>query len=137
MAGGMDATLATAVLAAIGKNSATATIGTLTWTGPQHLRLMTANGSDTADGTEQTTSGGYTAGGSAMTMGAASSQSITNSASVSWTSFPSATLTGGEHWDTSGTPQRATWAPWSGGNITVGSGNTFTVASSGWTEGLT
>lgn len=137
MAGGMDATLATAVLAAMGINSSTATIGTKTWTGPQHLRLMTANGSDTSNGTELATSGGYTAGGQSMTMGTAASQSITNSASVSWTSMPSTTLTGGEHWDTSGTPQRGTWAPWTGGNIVIGSGNTFTVASSGWTEGLT
>lgn len=136
MAGGIDQTLATAILAALGINSSTATVGSKTITGPIHMRLMTANGSDSSNGTELSTSGGYTAGGAAVGMGTASAGSISSNAAVSWTSMPSATLTGMEEWDTSGTPQRLFWAPWTAGSITVASGNTFTVASGSLTNTL-
>lgn len=136
-AGGIDQTLATATLAALAINSSTATIGTRTVTGPQHLRLMTANGSDSSAGTELGTSGGYTAGGSSISFGAASAGSVTNSGgATSWTNMPSTTLTGCEEWDTSGTPLRNFWAPWSSGSIVVASGNTFTVSSSALTNTL-
>lgn len=49
-AGGMDQTRATAVLAAYAINSSTSTVGSETITGPMHMRLMTANGSDSANG---------------------------------------------------------------------------------------
>ena len=52
MAGGIDQTMATAILAALAKNSSTATLGTVTITGPINMRLMTANGSDSSAGTE-------------------------------------------------------------------------------------
>lgn len=136
MAGGIDQTRATAILAAFAINSGTATVGTMTITGPTHMRLMTANGSDSSNGTELSTSGGYTAGGSALTMGTASAGSVSSTASVSWTNMPSTTLTGMEQWDTSGTPLRLFWGPWTGGNITVASGNTFTVASGNLTDSL-
>lgn len=136
-AGGIDQTLATAVLAALAINSSTATIGTRTVTGPQHLRLMTTNGSDSSAGTELGTSGGYTAGGASISFGSASAGSVTNSGgATSWTNMPSCTLTGPEEWDTSGTPLRNFWAPWSAGSIVVASGNTFTVASSALTNTL-
>jgi hypothetical protein len=45
--------MATAILAAMNKNSSTATLGTLTITGPINMRLMTANGSDSSLGTAQ------------------------------------------------------------------------------------
>lgn len=136
MAGGIDQTLANAILDALGPNSGTTTVGTKTITGPTHMRLMTANGSDTASGTELATSGGYTAGGSALAFAAAASGSKATNASVSWTSMPSTTLTGMEEWDTSATPLRLFWGPWSGGNIVVASGNTFTVASAGLSNAL-
>jgi hypothetical protein len=135
MAGGIDQTLATAILVNLSPNSGTGT--TVTITGPIKARLMTANGSDTAAGTELATSGGYTAGGSALSMGTASAGSVTNSgAATSWTSMPATTLTGVEQWTSDGTPKRTFWAPWSGGNISVASGNTFTISSSGLTDSL-
>lgn len=90
-----------------------------------------------ANGTELGTSGGYTAGGSALSFAAAASASVTTNASVSWTNMPGATLTGMEEWDTGGTPKRTFWAPWSGGSIVVGATNTFTVASGSLTNTLT
>ncbi len=98
---------------------------------------MTANGSDTAAGTELGTSGGYTAGGLAMTLTTPSGATFNNSVAVSWSSMPSSTLTGCEQWDSSVTPLRSFWGPWSGGNITVGAGNTFTVpATTGYVPSL-
>ena len=137
MAGGIDQTMATAILAALGPNSGTKTIGTVTITGPVKARLMTVNGTDSSAGTELATSGGYTAGGSALSMGTAATGSITNSGgATSWTNMPATTLTGMEEWDSSATPLREFWAPWSGGNISVASGNTFTISSSGLTNSL-
>lgn len=136
MAGGIDSTLGTAILAALAINTGTATVGTKTITGPLHMRLMTANGSDTANGTELATSGGYTAGGSALSFGTAASLSVATNAAVSWTNMPSTTLTGMEEWDTSATPLRLFWAPWTVGSIVVASGNTFTVASGSLTNSL-
>lgn len=135
-AGGMDQTLATAILAALAINSGTATVGTKTITGPMHMRLFTVNGTDSATGTELTTSGGYTAGGSALSFAAASAGAVSTNAGVSWTSMPSTTLTGEEQWDTSATPIRQFWAPWTAGSIVVASGNTFTVASASLTNSL-
>lgn len=134
--GGIDQTMATAILAALSPNSGTKTIGTVTITGPIKMRLMTATGTDSSAGTELGTSGGYTAGGSSLTMGTAATGSITTTASVSWTSFPSATLTAMEQWDSSATPLRSFWGPWSSGSIVVASGNTFTVATGNLTDTL-
>jgi hypothetical protein len=135
-AGGIDQTMATGILAALSPNSGTKTIGAITITGPIKMRLMTANGSDTAAGTELSTSGGYTAGGSALSMATAASGAVSTNSAVSWTNMPSTTLTGMEQWDSSGTPLRSFWGPWSGGNISVASGNTFTVASGNLTDSL-
>jgi hypothetical protein len=134
MAGGIDQTLATSILANLSPNSGAGT--TVTITGPIKMRLMTANGSDTAAGTEQGTSGGYTAGGASVSMGTAASGSVASNGAVSWTSMPTCTLTGMEQWTSDGTPKRTFWAPWSGGNISVASGNTFTVASGSLTDSL-
>lgn len=136
MAGGMDQTRATAIMAAYTKNSSTATVGTETITGPHSLRVMTANGSDTSAGTEQGTSSGYTAGGTAMTFGTAAAGSNTTTAITSWTNFPSCTSTGAEQWDASATKLRIFWAPWSGGSIVIAATNTFAVAIGGWTPSL-
>ena len=136
MAGGIDQTRATHILAALGINTGTATVGVDTITGPIHMRLFTVNGTDAATGTELATSGGYTAGGASVGMGTAASASIASNAAVSWTSMPSTTLTGMEEWDSSATPLRLFWAPWTAGTIVVASGNTFTVASGSLTNSL-
>ena len=139
MAGGIDQTMATALLAGLSINSSTCVLPapiSKTITGPIKMRLFTANGSDASTGTELGTSGGYTAGGSALSFAAASAGAVATNAAVSWTNMPSTTLTGMEEWDSSGTPLRLFWAPWSAGNIVVAAGNTFTVASGSLTNSL-
>lgn len=74
-----------------------------------HLRLMTAQGSNTSNGTEATSGNcpGYTAGGVAITFGANSSGVSTSSNSQSWTASGAwSTITSVEIWDTAGTPLR-------------------------------
>lgn len=135
MAGGIDQALANSLLDALCPNTGAGSFPTVT--GPIKMRLMTANGSDSAAGTELGTSGGYTAGGSSITSwSSAASGSKATSAAVSWTNMPATTLTGMEEWTSDGTPKRTFWGPWSGGNISVASGNTFTVASAGLTNSL-
>lgn len=135
MAGGIDQTLANSLLDYLLPN--TGTVAAPTVTGPIKVRLMTANGSDTAAGTELATSGGYTAGGAAVTSwSSAAAGSKASSAAVSWTSMPSSTLTGVEEWSSDGTPKRVFWGPWSGGNITVAAGNTLTIPSTSLSNSL-
>jgi hypothetical protein len=74
-----------------------------------HLRLMTAIGSNTSNGTEATSGNcpGYTAGGTAITFGANSSGSSASSSAPSWTATGSwSTITSIEIWDTAGTALR-------------------------------
>jgi len=95
-------------------------------TQPLHLRLLTANGSNTSNGTELSATG-YTAGGASMgspAFGASSSGVSASGADVSWTAGATwSTITGVEIWDTAGTPVRLLQ-----GSITsitgVGSGDT-------------
>src|SRR5438270_11030575 len=135
MAGGIDQTLANSLLDALNPNSGAGSFPTIT--GPIKVRLMTANGSDTAAGTEQATSAGYTAGGTSVsTWAAAGSGSKATSAVVSWTNVPSMTTTGMEQWTSDATPKRTFWGPWSGGNLVVGAGNTFTIASGSLSDAL-
>jgi hypothetical protein len=98
-------------------------------TTPLKLRLMTANGSDAAAGTELGTSGGYTAGGATVVFGtAASAGSIATTADVTWTNMPATTIVGVEVWDTAGTPLRLAYGPLSASK-TTNSGDTFTVTT--------
>jgi hypothetical protein len=75
---------------------------------PIKQRLMTANGSATANGTELTTGGGYTAAvGQTCTWGSATSPGTSaNTAAVTYTNMPAATIVGIEEWDSTGTPVR-------------------------------
>jgi hypothetical protein len=41
-----------------------------------------------------------------------------------------------EEWSSDGTPKRTVWAPWTGGSIVVGAGNTFSVASASLVNAL-
>jgi len=104
-------------------------------TTPLKLRLMTANGSDSAAGTELGTSGGYTAGGATITFGSASSGQISNSADVSWTNMPATTIVGVEIWDTAGTPVRLAYGALSA-NKTTNAGDTFTITAGSLTMSL-
>jgi hypothetical protein len=79
-------------------------------TPPFHLRLMTAQGSNTSNGTEYTTVNGYTAGGSSLGTtfcAAPSAATQSNSNAVTWTATGTwSTITAIEVWDTAGTPLR-------------------------------
>ncbi len=90
------------VAASLGKATYTAT------TAPIMGRLMTANGTATTNGTEVTNSGGSTYAsqdvGAAITSVAA--LPVTNSAAITWTNLPTATVVGLELWDNAGTPKR-------------------------------
>lgn len=82
-----------------------ALVGTAAYsvTTPIKLALVTANGSDSAAGTE-VSGGSYSR--QSITFGAASGGSITNSAKVTFANMPTATVVGIELWDSAGTPKR-------------------------------
>lgn len=114
-----DQTRVNAIMSALYTSSTSFTItpgtgggSSFTVTPPFHLRLMTAQGSNTSNGTEATSSNcpGYTAGGStlgttfcATFSGGTSSNSnaVSWSATGTWSSIPSI-----EVWDTAGTALR-------------------------------
>ena len=106
--------------------------GTAAWTptGPLKLKLMTANGTDSAAGTELGTSGGYTAGGLTITFSAASGGSASNSAQIQWTNMPVCTIVGAEIWDSHGTPKRLWYGPLAvSKTFASGDSCTFPIAS--------
>lgn len=104
-------------------------------TQPLHLRLLTANGSNTSNGTEATGSNcpGYTAGGASMgnpSFGANSAGVSASANDVSWTATGAwATLTGVEPWDSAGTPKRILQGPLSANITGVGNGDTVKVSA--------
>jgi hypothetical protein len=102
------------------------------WPTALHIRLLTANGSNTSNGTEATgvNCPGYTAGGTAITFGASSSGVSASSNAPSWTSSGSwSTVTGCEVWDTAGTPLRWLQGALSASITGVGSGDTVQFAT--------
>ncbi|MDH3037907.1 hypothetical protein [Streptomyces sp. TRM75561] len=76
---------------------------TTTPTTPLRVALVTANGSDTAAGTE-VTGGSYAR--KTLTTAAAVNGATSNSADLVWTGMPAATVVGVEVWDSAGTPVR-------------------------------
>ena len=104
-----------------------------TVTPPFKLRLMTATGSNTANGTEAS-GNGYTTGGTSMgatAFGAPSGGVSTNSNAVSYTAsggnLGGAAIVGIEIWDTAGTPLR--YLQGSITSVTVATGNTLNFAA--------
>jgi hypothetical protein len=101
-----------------------------TVTPPFKLRLMTAQGSNTSNGTELSATG-YTAGGASMgssAFGAPSAGVSSNSNVVSWTAGASWTaVVAVEVWDTAATPLR--WLQGSITSITLANGNTLSFAA--------
>ena len=92
-------------------------------TGALKVRLMTANGSDSAAGTE-VTGGSYAS--QTVTFGAASGGATSNSGALTYTGMPACTVVGVESWDSAGTPIR--W--WHGAlaaSKTINAGDTFTI----------
>jgi hypothetical protein len=109
------------------------------------LKLMGANGSGTANGTELSSEAnftGYTVGGATMapwTAISGTTASITGPvAAVSWTNSSGATawspVAGVEVWDKSGTPLRWFFGALNGGSVTINAGNTlqFAIGSIGF-----
>jgi hypothetical protein len=99
-------------------------------TPPFFLRLMTAQGSNTANGT-QLSATGYTAGGNTMgssAFGAPSGGVSTNSNSVSWTAGGAwSAVVAIEIWDSAGTPLRYLQGAIT--SVTLANGNTLTFAA--------
>ena len=104
-----------------------------------HVRLMTVNGSSTANGTELGSSGSYVAGtGIVYTTGSAGSFAIATYSSgaatgatnttLSQTGMPAATIVGIETWDSAGTPLRWWWGALFS-NVSTNSGDTLSFAS--------
>ncbi|MFJ3289976.1 hypothetical protein ACIPMW_32410 [Streptomyces sp. NPDC086669] len=92
-------------------------------TTPLKVALVTANGSDTAAGTE-------VAGGSYarknLTVAAAVNGATSNSADLVWTGMPAATVVGVEVWDSAGTPVRLWYGPLAASR-TVASGDELRI----------
>lgn len=135
MASGLDLTH--------GANLVDGSLGTAAFvatTGPLRCRFMTANGSGTANGTELSTSGGYTSGTGAPSLTFASANTSTATAAsnsaVNVTNMPAATIVGVELWDSAGTPKRKWWGALAASK-TTNSGDTFSIASGSLTAALT
>lgn len=123
--GALDQTHANNIIdASLGTASFVAT------TAPIRSRYMTANGSATANGTELTTSGGYTSGTGApsLTFAAASAASAASNSAVTTTNMPATTVVGVELWDSAGTPKRKWWGALTASK-TTNAGDTFTIPS--------
>lgn len=96
-------------------------------TTPIKLRLMTANGSNAAAGTE-VTGGSYASQTITFSSaGSVATQTLQNNAAISFASMPVATVVGIELWDSAGSPKRLAWGPL-GTNRTTASGDTLQFA---------
>jgi hypothetical protein len=111
-----------------------ALVGTAAYTvtTPIKLALVTANGSDSAAGTE-VTGGSYAR--QTITFDAASGGSISNNAAISFTGMPACTVVGIELYDSAGSPKRLAYGPLTN-TRTVTSGDTVQFASSAVTLSL-
>ncbi|KOT94489.1 hypothetical protein ADK70_12480 [Streptomyces rimosus subsp. pseudoverticillatus] len=98
-------------------------------TAPIKVALVTANGDDATAGTE-VTGGSYSR--KTITVAAAASGSVSNSADLLWTSMPACTVVGAEVWDSAGTPVRWAYMPLDA-NRTVAAGDDFKIAAGGLT----
>lgn len=111
-----------------GNNLLDASLGTATivaTVGPMKCRLMTANGSTTAAGTE-VTGGSYVS--QTVTFAAAATLSAASNIALNYTVMPATTVVGVELWDSAGTPLRKHWGALAA-NKTTNAGDTFTIAS--------
>jgi hypothetical protein len=140
MAGMTDQTFVNALLTNLFKTSTNTVITggtggtTQTVTVPFHLRLYSVIGSETASGTELTTSNGYTALGSSLGSvfaGAVSAGAFSNANAVSWSATGSwSTVVAIEIWDTAGTPVRYLWGALTANITGVANGDTIQFAAS-------
>lgn len=94
------------------------------FTAPLKLRLMTANGTDAANGTE-VTGGSYASQTIAFTT--ATTGSASNTAQIQFTNMPACTVVGFEIWDSNAAPKRV-WQFPAAANRVVNAGDTYNVA---------
>lgn len=142
MASGMAVVQAEAIVTAMHINSSTATVGTITITGPINVRAMATNPtSDNNAGTEITTGGSYTSAGTglgALTFGSvaivSNIASITTTAALNKTGMPVATIVGLAEYDSSAT-KLPTWYG-SVTSLTTNSGDTVSIAIGGLVDTL-
>lgn len=92
------------------------------------VRLMTANGTDSAAGTEVTNGGGSTYASQNVTFSAASAGATSNTGAITFTNMPAATIVGVEVWDNAGSPVRIAYGALTA-NKTTNLGDTFTIAA--------
>jgi len=99
-----------------------------TITGPMRVALLTAQGTDSAAGTE-VTGGSYARQN--VTFGAAAAGSASNTTVVSFTNMPASSVVGYAIYDSSGTAKRLWEIPRTGGAATVNAGDTFQIPVGG------
>jgi hypothetical protein len=110
-------------------------------TAGSRLRIYTAVGNATTEGTQVATGGSYTGGstatsGIAITWAAASAGSQATNAIASVTSYPRVeTVTAVEVWDSGGTPKRVEWGALAASK-TMAVGDTLSFASGAITSAL-
>ena len=111
-----------------------ALVGTSSYsvTTPIKLALVTANGSDSAAGTE-VTGGSYAR--QTIAFDAASGGSIDNNAAISFTGMPACTVVGIEIYDSAGSAKRLAYGPLTASR-TVTAGDTVQFASGAITLSL-
>jgi hypothetical protein len=97
------------------------------------LRLMTANGSASAAGTE-VTGGSYSS--KTIAFNAASGDSAAHTADITFTGMPAVTVVGVEIWDSAGTPVRLWWGALTSSRTTLSGDDLKFAAGSIITAGL-
>ncbi len=103
-------------------------------TTPLKVALVTANGSDSAAGTE-VVAGGNTYARQSVTFTSAATGSASNTAALTWSNMPGVTVVGVEIWDSAGTPVRLWYGPLTSSQA-VTAGNTFQIAAGALTVAL-
>lgn len=111
---------------------------------PMWCRLMTVNGNTTTNGT-QLGGAGYAAGGLSGAFGAAvtaggggpTSQGMTAAAALSWTAGAAWVITGFELWDNAAPQLRWWFGTFTGGNVTVNTGQVLQIAQNAISVSLT
>lgn len=99
-------------------------------TAPLKCRLMTANGTDSAAGTEVANAGGATYAAQNVTVAAASvaGGTTSNTSTLSFANMPACTVVGVEIWDSAGSPVRL-WHSALAANKVVNLGDNFEIPS--------
>jgi hypothetical protein len=96
-------------------------------TTPIMNRLMSANGSASAAGT-QITGGSYAPQNLSTALGTEANGAVANTSAVTHTLMPAATTVGVEWWDSAGTPRRQAWGALASSKTTA-SGDTLSFAA--------